>query len=86
MSDSMEKRRDARAERVLRAREKAQAALDAVRKARAEFSAEGAAAVVKAQLTPDPKASRFRESTLHKALRPFTQLGQQVEACSTEPQ
>jgi hypothetical protein len=72
MSD--EEQVEGRSERMRMSVEAAQAALDAIRKVRAEFG-EAEVALIRAQLTPNPKASMFRQSTLHQALRPFTQLG-----------
>ena len=85
MSSADEERKNSREERMRKSRETARAALEAVRTARIGFLAAGGAAVVAKELRPDPKASIFRQSTLHKALRPFTQLGN-TDECDAEPQ
>jgi hypothetical protein len=67
--------KDAREELRSRSIRQAEEALARIRQIRKEFDAEGAVKMVATQLTPDPKASRFLKSTLHRALQPFAQLG-----------
>jgi hypothetical protein len=59
----------------------AHAHLARIKRIRQEFEASGAANVVTVQLTPDPTANPLKPSTLHKALRPFVELGKK---CDTE--